>query len=80
MGTVLRAVFAFAVAYAVYAPHEFAAHFETPRFAAVKADLAAAQPGVKLQRMIEDGLKRLPDRIAAEANGSPGHVGGHRLL
>ena len=60
MGTLLRAAFAFAVAYAVYAPHDFAAHFETPRIAAVKADLAAAQPGTKLTLMIEDGLKRLP--------------------
>jgi hypothetical protein len=61
MGTLLRAAFAFAVAYAVYAPNDFAAHFETPRMAAVKADLAAAQPGVKLQLIIEDGLKRLPE-------------------
>ena len=60
MGTLLRAAFAFAVAYSVYAPHDFAAHFETPRLAAVKTDLAAAQPGAKLRLMIEDGLKRLP--------------------
>jgi len=64
MGTLIRAVFAFAVAYAVYAPHDFAAYFETPRMAAVKVDLAAAQPGAKLQLMIEDGLKRLPLRKA----------------
>jgi hypothetical protein len=64
MGTLLRAVFAFAVAYALYAPHSFADHFETPRLAAVKADLAAAQPGAKLQLMIEDGLKRLPPKEA----------------
>jgi hypothetical protein len=62
MGTLLRAVFAFAVAYSVYAPHDFAAHFETPRVAAVKADLAAAQPGAKLRLLIEDELKRLPSR------------------
>ena len=60
MGTLLRAIFAFAVAYSVYAPHDFAAYFETPRVAVVKADLAAAQPGAKLQLMIENGLKRLP--------------------
>lgn len=60
MGTLIRAVFAFAVAYAVCAPHDFAAHFETPRIAAVKAEIAAAQPRAKLQLMIEDGLKRLP--------------------
>ena len=64
MGTLLRAAFAFAVAYAVYAPHSFAAYFETTPLAAVKADLAAAQPGVKLQLMIENGLKRLPERKA----------------
>ncbi len=64
MGILVRAVFAFAVAYAIYAPHDFAAHFETPRMAAVKAELAAAQPRAKLQLMIEDGLKRLPLRKA----------------
>jgi hypothetical protein len=62
MGTLLRAVFAFAVAYAIYAPQDFAAHFDTPRVAVVKADLAAVQPRAKLQLMIEDGLKRLPAR------------------
>ena len=61
MGTLLRAVFAFAVAYAVYAPRDFAATFETQRITVVKADLAAAQPGAKLQLMIENGLKRLPE-------------------
>jgi hypothetical protein len=64
MGILLRAIFAFAVAYAIYAPHDFAAHFETPRMVAVKADLAAAQPGAKLQLMIENGLKRLPEEKA----------------
>jgi hypothetical protein len=61
MGTLIRAAFAFAVAYAFYAPHDFAAYFETPRMAAVKADLAAAQPRAKLQFMIENGLKHLPE-------------------
>lgn len=60
MSTLLRAVFAFAVAYAIYAPHSFATYLGTPRMAVVKADLAAAQPGAKLQLMIEGGLKRLP--------------------
>ena len=61
MATLLRAIFAFAVAYYVYAPDNFAAYFETPSMAAVKADLAAAQPGAKLQLMIQNGLKRLPE-------------------
>ena len=61
MGTLLRAAFAFAVAYAIYAPRDFAAHFKTPHLAEVKADLAAAQPGAKLQIVIENGLKRLPE-------------------
>jgi hypothetical protein len=60
MGTLIRAVFAFAVAYAIYAPHDVAAYFETPRMVAVKAELAAAQPGAKLRLMVEDGLKGLP--------------------
>ena len=41
MGTLIRAAFGFAIAYAVYAPHGFAAHFDTPRMSAVKAELAA---------------------------------------
>jgi hypothetical protein len=64
MGTLIRAVFAFAVAYAVYAPHSFATYFETTPLAAVKADLAAAQPRAKLQLMIESGLESLPERKA----------------
>ncbi|MGC9954813.1 MAG: hypothetical protein ABSD21_11110 [Rhizomicrobium sp.] len=60
MGTLFRAIFAFAIAYAIYAPHSFAAYFKTPRMAAVKAELTAAHPGAKLQLMIENGLKRLP--------------------
>ena len=62
MGTLLRAVFAFAVAYAVYAPHSCATYFETPRMAAVKAELAAAHPDAKLQLMVEGGLKSLSAR------------------
>ncbi|MGA7675802.1 MAG: hypothetical protein WCA78_12260 [Rhizomicrobium sp.] len=64
MGTLLRAVFAFAIAFAITAPQRFAATFDTPRMAAVKAELAATHPGAKLQLMIEDGLKRLPVRKA----------------
>jgi hypothetical protein len=60
MGTLIRAVFAFAVAFAIYAPHDFAAYFETQRIAAVKADLADAHPRAKLQLMIESGFKSLP--------------------
>jgi len=60
MGTVFRAILGFAVASAIIAPHDFAVYFGTPRLAAVKAELAAAHPGAKLQLMIENGLKRLP--------------------
>ena len=60
MGTLLRAAFAFTIAFAIASPHRFATTFGTERLAAVKADLAAAHPGAKLQFMIEDGLKRLP--------------------
>jgi len=56
MGTLLRAVFAFAVAFALADPHGFASAFGTPRLAEVKAELAAAHPGAKLQRMLETGL------------------------
>ena len=59
MGTVLRAVFAFAVAFAIADPHGFASIFETPRLAAVKTELAATHPGASVQLMLESGLKDL---------------------
>jgi hypothetical protein len=59
MGTVLRAVFAFAVAFSLADPRGFASVFETPRLAAVKAELAAAHPGASVQLMLENGLKTL---------------------
>ena len=64
MGILFRAVFSFAVAYAIYAPHGFAAHFDTPRMAAVKAELAATHPGADLRLMVENGLKRLQAKEA----------------
>jgi len=60
MGLLFRAVFSFAIAYAIYAPHSFAAHFDTPRMVAVKAELAATHPGADLRLMIEDGLRHIP--------------------
>jgi len=62
MGTFLRAVFAFAVAFAVADPQGFASAFGTPRLAAVKAELAAARPGARLQRMFDSGLNDLERR------------------
>ena len=59
MGTVLRAVFAFIVAFWLADPHGFASTFGTPRLAQVKAELAAAQPGARLELMLESGLKNL---------------------
>jgi len=64
MGTVLRAVMGFAIAFALYAPREFRGYFETPRLAQVKAELAATHPAADLQLMIEGGLKQLPARKA----------------
>jgi hypothetical protein len=61
MGTLLRAVFGIAIALAVYAPDRFMSVFDTPRLAAVKADLAATHPGADLWRMIGNELKRLPE-------------------
>ena len=60
MGTLLRAVFAFAVTIAVADPQGFASAFGTPRLQAVKAELAATHPGTRLQFMLESGLKDLP--------------------
>ena len=60
MGLLIRAIFSFAVACAIYAPDRFAAHFDTPRMAAAKAEIAATHPGADLSAMIVDGFKRLP--------------------
>lgn len=54
MGMLLRAAFAFFVAYSVYAPDKVAAHFDTPRFHAVKAELRAERPVAKLGAAIEN--------------------------
>ncbi|MBU6299482.1 MAG: hypothetical protein KGJ79_07435 [Alphaproteobacteria bacterium] len=60
MGLLLRAAFAFAIAFAVLSPDSFAAYFGTPRLAAVKAELAVARPAHKLRTMIAAGLKHRP--------------------
>jgi len=52
MGMLLRAVFAFFVAYSVYAPDKVAACFDTPRFNAVRAELADERPVAKLGQAI----------------------------
>ena len=57
MGTLLRAVFGFAIALAVYSPHAFATYLGTTRLTAVKAELAATHPKADLQAMIRDELK-----------------------
>jgi hypothetical protein len=62
MGTVFRTILGFTVAFAIIAPHSFATYFETQRLAVVKAELAAAHPGAKLQRMIESEWNTLPAR------------------
>ena len=59
MGTLIRAVFGIAVGYWLYAPDSFAAHFNTPRLMAAKAEIAATHPGADLRLIVENGLKRL---------------------
>jgi hypothetical protein len=59
MGTLFRAIIGIAIGYALYAPHSFAAHFDTPRLVAVKAELAATHPGADLRHIVENGLKQL---------------------
>jgi hypothetical protein len=49
MGFLLRTAFALVVTLLVVAPDKVAAHFDTPRFHAVKAELAAEQPAAKLR-------------------------------
>jgi hypothetical protein len=48
MGKLLRNGFAILIAYWVVAPGRVAAHFDTPRFHAVQAELAAERPAEKL--------------------------------
>jgi hypothetical protein len=48
MGKLLRYGFAILITCWVVAPERVAAHFDTPRFQAVKAELAAERPAAKL--------------------------------
>jgi hypothetical protein len=57
MGKLFKAAFAFFVAYAVLNPAQVAAHFDTPRFHAVKAELAAEQPSAKLWQGVKVWLQ-----------------------
>ena len=59
MGTLIRAIFGIAIGYWLYAPHSFAAHFDTPRLQAAKAELAATHPGADLRLIVENGLRQL---------------------
>jgi hypothetical protein len=63
MGTLLKAVFAFFVAFSVLSPDKVAAHFDTPRFHAVKAELAAGRPAEKLWLDMKSWLKCKPGAI-----------------
>jgi hypothetical protein len=56
MGFLLRTAFALFVTLLVVAPDKVAAHFDTPRLHAVKAELAAEQPPAKLRIAIEKWL------------------------
>ena len=66
MAKLLKAAFAFFVAYAVYAPGEMAAHFDTPRLNAVRAELAAERPAAKLSQAIGTWLETEKPATAAE--------------
>jgi hypothetical protein len=68
MGLLLRTAFALFVTLLVVAPGKVAAHFDTPRFHALKAELAAEQPSAKLR--LEIG-KWLNDERFASAAGEP---------
>ncbi len=64
MGLLLRAAFAFMIAFAVLSPDSFAAYFGTPRLAALKAELAAAHPAGKLRVMLAASLEHPPAKAA----------------
>lgn len=68
MGILLRTAFALFVTLLVVAPDKVAAHFDTPRFHAVKAELAAEQPSAKLRLAI---VKWLNDERFTAAAGEP---------
>jgi hypothetical protein len=59
-----RVALGFLIAYAVFAPHSLATHFETPWMANVKAQLVAAHPADKLRGMAEDALDQLRGKQA----------------
>ena len=60
MGTLLKAAFAFFVAFSVLAPEKMAAHFDTARFHAVKAELTAGRPAEKLWADVKAWTKSEP--------------------
>ena len=64
MGLLLRAAFAFTIAFAVLSPDSFAAYFGTPRLAAVKMELASARPAGKLRAMLAASLEHPPAKLA----------------
>lgn len=48
MGTVLKAVIGFGIAFYVWSPASFAAHFETPAVASLRTQIEAAHPHDRL--------------------------------
>jgi hypothetical protein len=61
MGFLLRTAFALIITLLVVAPDKVAAHFDTPRFHAVKAELAAERPCTQLLLAIEKWWKSEPE-------------------
>jgi hypothetical protein len=61
MHFLFRAVVGFAIAFAVYDPHGFAARFET--LANVKTQLAAARPAEKLRALAADEIHQFRGKL-----------------
>jgi hypothetical protein len=56
----LRIVFGFAVAFAIYSPNTLAAYIDTPGMSHFRADLAATHPTARLQNLIAESLRAVP--------------------
>jgi hypothetical protein len=66
MGNLLRSGFAVLVAYFVVAPQQVAAHFDTPQFHTVKAELVAEHPTEKLWQGVKAWVVGAPRAASRE--------------
>lgn len=66
MGFLLRTAFSLFVTLLVVAPDQVAVHFDTPRFKAVKSELAAERPADQLRLAVVEWLEEGRSAAAIE--------------